>query len=340
MIENLLKNELSRKRWRRFKNRKTATASSVLLILMIMITFMAPMIANNKPLYLSYKGNSFFPVFAHYTPKELQVESMLLKVDYREIELGEDDWAIWPLYQWDPYESNENVDYYPSPPSDVNIFGTDESGRDVFSRILYGFKYSILYAVCVWFLSFILGISAGATMGFFGGKVDLFGQRLVEVFSTIPKFFLLLILIATFTPSLLTLVIVSTIFDWITISYYARSEFLKNRKREFAEAARAMGANNFSIIFKHILPNSMTPIITFTPFVISSHIIALASLDYLGFGLPVPTPSWGELLAQAQKNFTTAWWLAVYPSLALFGTLTLLNLIGEGVRDALDPKVT
>jgi microcin C transport system permease protein len=337
MIERIFKNELSRKRWRRFRNRKTAYFASWAFLVMLVITFTAPMLANSKPLYLNFEGRSYFPVFKYYKPSEFGLTGV--HVSYKELELGENDSAIWPMIPWDPYESNEEVDTYPSPPSDVNLMGTDESGRDVFSRILYGFKYSILYAVCVWFTSFILGVSFGATMGFFGGKVDLFGQRIVEVFSTIPKFFLLLILIATFTPSLLTLVIVSTIFDWIQISYYARSEFLKNRKRDFVEAARAMGGSNFRIIFKHILPNSMTPIITFTPFVISAHIIALASLDYLGFGLPVPTPSWGELLAQAQKNFTTAWWLAVFPSLALFGTLTLLNLIGEGVRDALDPNM-
>ena len=177
-------------------------------------------------------------------------------------------------------------------------------------------------------------------MGYLGGKVDLIGQRCVEVFSTIPQFFLLLILISIFTPNLFMLVVISSVFGWIGISYYVRAEFLKIRKREFVEAARSMGLSDGMIIFRHILPNSLTPVITLSPFVISTQIVALASLDYLGFGLPVPTPSWGELLAQAQKHFTVAWWLAVYPSAALFLTLTLLNLIGEGIRDAMDPNMT
>jgi microcin C transport system permease protein len=176
-------------------------------------------------------------------------------------------------------------------------------------------------------------------MGFFGGKVDFVGQRVVEVLSTVPQFFLLIILISIFTPSLWLLIAISCVFSWIGISYYVRGEFLKNRNKEFVEAARSLGASNFKIIFKHILPNSMTPIITFAPFTIAAEIVGLAALDYLGFGLQVPTPSWGELLAQAQKNYSIAWWLAVYPSLALFTILTLLNLIGQGVRDAMDPNM-
>jgi microcin C transport system permease protein len=185
----------------------------------------------------------------------------------------------------------------------------------------------------------MMGTILGAVMGFLGGKIDFLGQRIVEVLSTVPQFFLLIILISMVTPNLFWLVIISSLFSWIPISYYVRGEFLKNRKREFVEAARALGASRRSIIFKHILPNSLTPIITFTPFAIAANISGLASLDYLGFGLEVPTPSWGELLAQAQKYYTVAPWLAFYPSLCLFSTLLLFNLIGEGVRDAMDPNI-
>jgi microcin C transport system permease protein len=177
-------------------------------------------------------------------------------------------------------------------------------------------------------------------MGYAGGNIDLLGQRLVEVFSTVPQFFLLIIIISIFQPSLWMLIAISAVFGWIMISYYIRAEFLKLRKREFVEAARALGSSHSRLLFKHLLPNSMGPIITFSPFVIAGNIAALASLDFLGFGLPPPTPSWGELLAQAQKYFTVAWWLAVYPSLALFFTLVLFGLVGEGVRDAYDPKKT
>ncbi len=338
MIEKLISNELTLKRWNRFKARKSAYYSGIVFLIMVVMTFVAPMLANNKPLYLSYKGETYFPVFNDYHPKEFGLMNTLV-VNYKKLELSESDSVIWPIIKWDPLSSNSEVYSYPSPPTATNIMGTDESGRDVFSRILYGFKYSISYAFLVWFLSLILGIIFGGTMGYFGGIVDMVGQRVVEIFSTIPVLFLLLILISIFTPSMLLLVTISSVFGWVAISYYVRAEFLKNRKREFVEAARSMGAKSSTIIFKHILPNSLVPIITFAPFVISSNVISLSMLDYLGFGLPVPTPSWGELLSQAQKHFTIAWWLAVYPSAALFLTLTLLNLIGEGVRDAMDPNM-
>ena len=338
MIENLFKNDLSKKRWRRFKARKSAYYSAIFLLVMIVLTFISPILSNSKPLYMNYEGKSFFPVFSFYHPKDFGIQNSMV-VNYRELAEKEGTTTIWPLNKWDPFESNDSVDSFPSEPTTSNILGTDESGRDVFARILYGFKYSILYAFLVWFLSLILGIFFGGIMGYYGGRVDLVGQRMVEIFSTIPTFFLLLILISIFTPNLYMLVGISTIFGWVGISYYVRAEFLKNRKREFVEAARAMGAREAVIIFKHILPNSLTPVITFAPFVISGNIVGLASLDYLGFGLPVPTPSWGELLAQAQKHFTVAWWLAVYPAIALFVTLTIMNLIGEGVRDAMDPNM-
>jgi len=338
MIEKFTTNDLTLKRWKRFKARKSAFYSAVIFLVMVVMTFIAPMLANNKPLYLSYKGTSYFPIFKDYHPKEFGLQNTLV-VNYKKLELSDEDSVLWPIIKWDPLSSNAMVESYPSPPTATNVMGTDESGRDVFSRILYGFKYSISYAFLVWFLSLILGIVFGGTMGYFGGKVDMVGQRVVEIFSTIPVFFLLLILISIFTPSMLLLVTISSIFGWVAISYYVRAEFLKNRKREFVEAARSMGARNRTIIFKHILPNSLVPIITFAPFVISSNVISLSMLDYLGFGLPVPTPSWGELLAQAQKHFTIAWWLAIYPSAALFTTLTLLNLVGEGVRDAMDPNM-
>ena len=339
MIERFLKNELSRKRWRIFRKSKTAICSTVLLFLLILATFVSPFIANSKPLYVKYLGVSYFPMFKEYSAKDFGVTDSI-SIDYRELKLEKGDYSLWPIIQWDPFESNSKVDSYPSPPSKTNIMGTDDRGRDVFTRILYGFKYSITYAVAVWFISLAIGTLLGGTMGYFGGRVDFIGQRIVEVLSTVPQFFLLIILISIFSPSLYMLIGITCIFAWIGISYYVRGEFLKNRNREFVEAAKALGASHFKIIFKHILPNSLTPIITFAPFTIAAEIVGLAALDYLGFGLQVPTPSWGELLAQAQKNYTIAWWLAFYPSLALFTVLTLLNLIGQGVRDAMDPNMT
>ena len=338
MIERYLKNEISVKRWRRFKSRKAAIVCSILLIMGVVLTFCAPLISNSKPLLLYYQGRVHIPVLFDYHPEEFDINHVLV-INYRKLPLGEKDFAIWTFFKWDPFESNHKVDSYPSSPSKENILGTDDRGRDIFARLLYGFKYSISYAVLVWFFSFIIGIIVGGSMGFFGGRIDFIGQRIVEVFNSVPSFFLLLTLIATFKPSLFLLVIFTVLFQWIPISYYVRGEFLKYRKWEFVEAAKALGVSNESIIFKHILPNSMAPIITFTPFAIAGNITALASLDYLGFGLEVPTPSWGELLAQGQRHFTVGWWLALFPSLALFLSLALLNLIGEGVRDAMDPKI-
>lgn len=341
MIERFIENELTLKRWRRFKKHKAAVFSGIFLLIGLLLTFTSPMLANSRPLVLKYQGEIYFPVFKRYLASEFDMSQTVL-ADYRAVEenFTEGDWSIWPFVKWDPFESNNTVDYYPAPPSSDNWLGTDDRGRDVFTRLLYGFKFSFVYAFMVWLICFFIGTILGGLMGFYGGKIDLIGQRLVEILSTVPQFFLLIILIAIFSPSLSMLIVISSVFGWIPISYYVRGEFLKNRKKEFVEAAQSLGATNFKIIFKHILPNSMAPIITFAPFVISANIIGLASLDYLGFGLPVPTPSWGELLSQAQKNYTVAWWLAVFPSIALFGTLTMLNLIGEGIRDALDPNMS
>jgi microcin C transport system permease protein len=338
MIENFLKHDLSKKRWRRFKARKLAMISLIALLFFTLLTFIAPIIANSRPLVLKYDGKIYFPVMVDYSVKEFGIEDAMV-VDYRSLDIKSHGFALWPPIQWDPFESNNKVESFPSKPTSINLFGTDDRGRDVFTRLLYGYKYSILYAILVWFISFSIGTTLGGTMGYFGGKIDFLGQRCVEVLSTVPQFFLLIILISIFKPSLLMLITISSMFGWISISYYIRGEFLKNRNKDYVEAARSVGASDFSIIFKHILPNSMSPIITYTPFVIAGHIVGLASLDYLGFGLEVPTPSWGELLAQAQKYFTIAWWLAVYPSACLFGVLTMLSLVGEAVRDAMDPNM-
>lgn len=340
MIERLIKSDETLKKWRRFKQRKLAVLSSWLIGLACFFSFTAEFWANNKPLYLNYNGKSYYPVFVNYHPSELGLGENNVVVDWRDLQLDEEDGdaVIWPIVKWNPYESNQEVESYPSEPDSSNWFGTDDRGRDIFTRLLYGLRYSITYAVLVWLITFIVGTILGGIMGYFGGRTDFWGQRIVEVLSTVPQFFLLIIIISIFKPSLILLVFLSSIFGWISISYYIRGEYLKNRKKEYVEAARALGAGHGRIFFKHLLPNSFSPIITFSPFVIAGNITGLASLDYLGFGLTPPTPSWGELLNQAQKYFTEGWWLAVYPSLALFLTLTMLSLIGEGVRDAMDPK--
>jgi microcin C transport system permease protein len=337
MIERLIKNELTLRRYRAFKQKKRNVVAVILFSVFLFMSLTAEFWANSKPLVMKYHGQIYFPVVKKYHPSVFGVTDILV-MDYRRLEFKDGDWVLWTLIKWDPLESNEKVSVYPSPPTETNIMGTDDRGRDVFSRLLYGFRYSIVFAVLVWFFSFASGMIIGGLMGYWGGVFDLISQRVVEVLSTVPQFFLLIIFVAIFSPSLSLLVILSTAFGWIFISYYVRAEFLKYRKREFVEAALAMGGTHTRVIFKHILPNSLGPVLTFTPFVISGHIVGLASLDFLGFGLPAPTPSWGELLAQAEKYFTTAWWLALYPAAAMLVILVLLNMIGDGLRESFEPK--
>jgi len=339
MIERFIKNDQQLKRWRRFKNNRRAWLATWILLIALFFSFTAEFWANSAPIVLRYQGKFFFPALKHYSVSEFGLTESF-SVDYRNLELTNGDFALWPVIEWDPYESNKEVESYPAAPSGKNLMGTDDRGRDILTRLLYGLRYSMIYAVVVWMITFFMGTVLGGVMGFLGGRVDFYGQRIVEILSTVPQFFLLIILISIFKPSMLLLILISCTFGWIGISYYIRGEFLKNRNKEFVEAARAIGASKIKIFFSHILPNSLGPIITFTPFVTAGNITALASLDYLGFGLMPPTPSWGELLSQAQKNFAIGWWLALYPSVALFSTLTLLSLIGEGVRDAMDPHMT
>lgn len=339
MIEKLLRNDISRKRWRRFRENRVAMVAVTLLLMLLFFSFTAELWANSKPLYLSYQGKTYYPIFKYYHPSVFGRED-LAQMDFKSLELSPSDSVVWPVIRWDPYDRNEKVESVPSAPSSENWFGTDEGGRDVASRLLYGFRYSILFSVCVWILSSMLGALAGAVMGFRGGWTDLAGQRIIEIIESLPYLMILITLVSIFKPSLFLLAVLTVFFNWVGVSVYFRAEFLKLRRREFVEAARALGASKWRVITTHILPNSLTPWITISPFLLAGNITSLAALDFLGFGLPAPTPSWGELLNQALKNFQIAWWLAVYPSLALFVALTILNLIGEAVRDALDPRKT
>lgn len=339
MIEGLFKNDISKKRWRRFKQSKLGVLATWVLLFLILFSFTAELWANSVPLVLKFKGETYYPVFKYYSPAFFGRED-IAQMDYQSLQLSQEDWVIWPVIRWDPYERNEKVESVPSPPTSVNLLGTDEGGRDVAARLLYGFRYSIAYAICVWIFSSLVGIVLGSIMGFFGGWTDMVGQRAIEILDSLPYLMILITLVSIFKPSLILLSILTVFFNWVTVSVYFRAEFFKLRKQEFVEAARALGASRARQIFSHILPNSLTPWITISPFMISGSIAGLAALDFLGFGLAAPTPSWGELLNEAYKNFRIAWWLAVFPSLALFIALVLFNLIGEAVRDALDPRKT
>lgn len=338
IAERLIKNELSLKRWRRFKKSKSAIVSCWIIFAIAFFSLTAELWANSKPIVMSYQGTMYWPIFQQYHPSLFGREDIMV-MDYRALEMSESDWALWPVVRWDPYESNSSVDSYPAPPSQQNWMGTDDRGRDVLTRLLYGFRYSIAYAFGVWMLSYALGTLIGAMMGYLGGKWDLLGSRFVEVIEMTPQTLLLITIISIFAPSLWLLVIFSFIFDWTGIFHQMRSQFLQLRKRDYVEAARALGSSHLRIVLKHILPNALTPLVTFSPFAIAANISRLSVLDYLGLGLRAPTPSWGELMSQAQKYFNTAEWLVWWPSLALLLTMVSLINIGLAVRDAYDAKM-
>jgi microcin C transport system permease protein len=337
MIERWVTNELTLKRIRRFKSIKRAVWSLYLVLFLVFLSVTAEFWASDKPLIMKYNGSIYVPVVRTYYPTVFGQDGFL--TNYRALDLkAGGNWAVWPIVKWNPYESNEKLATYPAPPSAENWFGTDDRGRDVLSRLIYGFRYSMGFAVAVWFFTFLVGTVAGAIMGYWGGRVDLFGQRVVEVFGSLPYILMLLTLIAFLGASMWLLIIFSVLIGWMQISTYMRAEFLRLRKRDFVEAARAQGVGTFRILFRHVLPNGLSPLITFSPTEIAAYIYTLAVLDYLGMGLPPPTPSWGELLQQAQNYFTIAWWLAAFPSAAIIISLTALTFIGEGVREAYDPR--
>ncbi len=337
MIERLFKNELSVKRYRRFKSVKRANWAVWVLATFLFFSVTAEVWSNNKPLIMNYQGSIYFPVFKTYYPTVFGQDGFI--TNYRALDLKQEgNWAIWPIVRWNPYESNDSLSTYPSGPSKDNWLGTDDRGRDLTSRIIYGFRYSMSFAILVWLFAYLVGTVVGAAMGYWGGRVDLLGQRVVDVFDSLPYLLMLLTLIAFLGANLWMLVGINVFLGWMRISVFVRAEFLKLRKREFVEAARAQGVGTGRILFRHILPNGLGPLVTFSPAEIAANIYTLAILDYLGMGLPPPTPSWGELLQQAQDYVTIAWWLAVYPSLAMIITLTSLTFIGEGVREAYDPR--
>ena len=283
---------------------------------------------------------------------------------------SEGNFVVMPLYPYDPYEevlseldedyidennngkwdkgetlsdiNNNNIrDEYrpPSLPDAYHVMGTDNQGRDVLSRIIYGFRISISFAIIVWGLSYLIGIIVGAIFGFFGGKLDLYGMRIIEMYASIPFLFTLMMLASFIRPTIFVLATMLVILSgWIGISYYIRGEFLREKSKDYVSAAISMGQSKWKVMFKHILPNALTPIITNAPFAIMGYISTLVSLDYLGFGLQPPTPSWGELINQAAGNLQN-WHLVVFPLIIMAVTLFIITLIGEGIRAAFDPKV-
>ncbi|VAW38353.1 ABC transporter, permease protein 2 (cluster 5, nickel/peptides/opines) [hydrothermal vent metagenome] len=331
-----------RRRWRQFKNNKLGYYSLIIFSIIFITSLFAELISNNKPLIMSYQGQLYFPVFKTY-PETTFGGDFQTEADYRDPYIlkkitTKGNWTIFPPnpYSYDSIDMNLNVPL-PSPPTRRHLLGTDDQGRDVLARVIYGFRLSVLFGFALTIIGTAIGILAGAVMGYFGGLTDLLGQRFIEIWGSMPELYLLIIFSAIFKPSITLLIILLSMFGWMGLSDYVRAEFLKGRNMDYITAARALGVGNGAIMFRHLLPNGMTPVITFLPFRMSGAILALTSLDFLGLGVPPPTPSLGELLAQGKNNIE-AWWLSAGSVVVLVGTLVLLIFIGEALREAFDPR--
>jgi len=328
--------------WLRFKNNRRGYYSLWIFSILFMISLFAELISNDKPLIVNYAQEYYFPLFKDY-PETTFGGDFVSKTDYndpyiRDKITSKGNWAIYPLNHY-RYDSINYFAELPNParPSEQNILGTDDRGRDVLARLIYGFRLSVLFALVLTAIGVVIGIFVGSLQGYFAGKVDLVTQRLIEIWSSMPELYLLIIFASIFKPSIALLIILLSLFGWMGLSDYVRAEFLRGRNLDYVQAAKSLGVSNFGIMFRHLLPNSMVPVLTFLPFRISGSILALTSLDYLGLGVPPSTPSLGELLSQGKENIE-AWWLSLTTFSVLVGTLILLIFIGEALREALDTR--
>ncbi len=331
-----------RRRWAIFRQNRRGFYSLVLFLVLFGLSLFAEVLSNDKPLLISYEGGLYLPLWQAY-PETVFGGDFETETDYRDPYIRErltsaGNWIIFPPNPHSYTSINLTLDRpVPSPPTRENLLGTDDRGRDVFARLIYGFRISVLFGAALTAVGTLLGIAAGALQGYFGGRLDLIMQRFIEIWGSMPELYLLIIFASIFKPSMLLLLVLLSLFGWMGLSDYVRAEFLKGRNMEYVKAAKALGVGNFTIMRRHLLPNSMTPVITFLPFRMSGSILALTSLDFLGLGVPPSTPSLGELLAQGKANIE-AWWLSLSTFLVLVGTLVLLIFIGEALREAFDPR--
>lgn len=331
----------NKRSWKRFKANKRGYYSLIIFTVLFVLSLFAEVLSNDKPLIINYKGDFYFPVFVNYSEKtfggDFETEADY-KDSYLQNKINENGWLLSTL-NTHTYNSINYESEYPNPaaPSVENYMGTDDRGRDVLARLIYGFRLSVLFAFALTIIGIVIGIAAGAIQGYFGGRIDLYSQRFIEVWGSMPELYLLIIFSSIFQPGILILIILLSLFGWMGLSDYVRAEFLKGRNLEYIKAAKALGLSDVQIMVKHLLPNSLTPVITFLPFRISGSILALTSLDFLGLGVPPSTPSLGELLSQGKENIS-AWWISFSTFLVLVGTLMLLIFIGEAIREALDTR--
>ncbi len=332
----------SRRAWLRFKRNRLGFWSLVVFCVLVVISLGAELVSNDRPLFVRYEGQTYFPIFKTY-PETTFGGDFDTPTDYLDPYIQERLRAggNWALYTLNPY-GPDTINYFakspnPSAPTADNWLGTDDRGRDMVAQLLYGFRVSVLFGLALTFTGTVLGVLTGAIQGFFGGRTDLAFQRFIEIWGSMPELYLLIIFSALFSPSLALLLILLSLFGWMGLSDYVRAEFLRNRQLDYVKAARALGVPNRQIIWRHILPNSLTPVVTFLPFRMSAAILSLTSLDFLGLGVPAGTPSLGELLSQGKNNID-AWWISLSTFAVLVGTLLLLTFMGDALRDALDPR--
>ncbi len=333
---------INQRRFANFRKNRRAVWSLAFFCLLFFITLFSELIANDRPIFISYQGHYYFPVFKEY-PETTFGGDFETEAEYRDPYIKDiiekEGWIIWaPIpYRYDTHITNLSSPA-PSPPTKTNLLGTDDQARDVLARIIYGFRISVLFALALTFGTSIMGIFVGAIQGFYGGKIDLVGQRILEIWGSLPELYMLIIMASVVTPNIWWLLGIMLLFGWTRLVDLVRAEFLRGRNLEYVRAARALGVGNAAIMFKHILPNAVVATMTMVPFILAGAITALTSLDFLGFGLPVGSPSLGELIAQGKENLHAPW-LGISAFVVLSLMLTLLVFIGEGVRDAFDPRL-
>lgn len=333
--------ELTRDRFRRFKKIKRAYYSLWILGVAFAISLFSEFVANDKPLYLRYQGRSYFPALFFYSSQtfggryKTEADYLALK---RNEEFQKKGIMIFPIIPHGPLHSYLDMeDNPPHPPSGTHWLGTDSVARDVLARLIYGFRICMAFSLLLMLMGAILGIVIGGIQGYLGGTADIVVQRLIEIWSSLPFLYVVILVGSVYGRSFILLLLIMAIFQWIGLSYYMRGEFYRIKNMTYVKAAKALGIGPVRIFFRQILPNALTPLITIMPFTVVLGITALTALDFLGFGLPPPAPSWGELLGQGLKSLYAPW-IAISTVSALFTTLLLATFTGEGVREAFDPK--
>ena len=328
--------------WQRFRSDRRGYFSLIIFSILFILSLVSELISNDRPLIARYDGQILFPIAKDYSEKafggDFDSPADYLDPFIRQQLARDANWALYPLNHY----RHDTLNYFakspnPAPPSTDNWLGTDDRGRDVFARLLYGFRVSILFGLALTIAGTILGVITGAVQGYFAGRTDLFFQRFMEIWGSMPELYLLIIFASIFEPSILLLLLLLSLFGWMGLSDYVRADFLRNRNLDYVQAARALGLSNGQIIWRHVLPNSLTPVVTFLPFRMSGAILALTSQDFLGLGVPPSMPSLGELLAQGKNNLD-AWWIALSTFMVLTITLLLLTNIGDALRNSLDVR--